>query len=84
VAALLVIDRALVISVAGTLSAILLVDILLVLSGLAGGSLDTELVEFDWFIELFPQPTRNITARRGMSVFMIISVGKYWWKTKGR
>jgi hypothetical protein len=66
VSALLVIAGALVVSSEG----------LLVLLELVGGSLAAELVELDWSIELLPQPTRNIMARRGMIVFIKVFWGK--------
>jgi len=60
VSALLVIAGVLVISSDGEL----------VLLELAGGSMAAELVDLDWSVELLPQPTRNIVARRGMIVFI--------------
>lgn len=68
---LLVIAGALVISAAERLFIMSLVNELLTLSELTGGSLDTELVEFDSSIEFFPQPTRNIIANRGIIVFIL-------------
>jgi len=59
---------------------LLLVDGLLVLPELAGGSLDMELVELDdGFDELFPQPTRNITARIGIIVTIIFIIALWFW-----
>jgi len=78
VLALLVTAGALVISAAGLL--LLIMSLVagapalfrLVLLKLAGGSLDIELVEFGWFIDLFPHPTRNSAATIGMIVFIIL------------
>jgi hypothetical protein len=56
--------------IAGMLVMSVAEGMLLLLIELAGGSLAAELVELDWFIELFPQPARNITARMGMIAFI--------------